>query len=173
MGQFWQKAGDVVGAIFGSNGDGKSVIGELSDVADRFIETKADKKEFQLKAQEIMHRREVQAREAAARQREQFNARIKEMEGTAKDLLQAGWIGRVIIFLRGAQRPLWGYFVAYLDYMVLSKGWEIEWASQEGAVVYVINILVLGFVFGERAIKNAAPALKSFMNSRKDRDGGK
>ena len=166
MGKFWQKAGSIVGSIFGANGDGKSVIGELSDVADRFIQTNEEKAEFKLKAQEIIHRREMQAQEAEARQREQFNTRIKEMEGTAKDLLQAGWIGRVIIFLRGAQRPLWGYFVAVLDYQVLSNSWEVNMDGREGAIIYAINLLVLGFLFGERAIKNAAPAIKSFMKSR-------
>ena len=167
MGKFWQKAGDVVGAIFGSNGDGKSVIGELSDVADRFIETKADKKEFQLKAEEIMHRREVQAREAEARQREEFNKRIKDLEGTASDLNQAGWPGRVVLFFRGLQRPLWGFLTLFIDIQVFSQAWKITEGSLQETAFLAVNILVLGFLFGERAVKNVMPFISQYLEKRK------
>lgn len=157
----------MVGAIFGANGDGKSVIGELSDVADRFIETKADKNEFQLKAQEIMHRREVQAREAEARQREEFNQRIKDLEGTASDLNQAGWLGRVVLFFRGLQRPLWGFLTLFIDIQVFSQAWEIQEGSLQETAFFAVNVLVLGFLFGERAIKNVMPFISQYFEKRK------
>ena len=107
----------------------------------------------------------------ALEQDAEFNKRIKEMEGTASDLIQAGWLGKVILFFRGMQRPLWGYSVLVLDFMIFSGKWKLpEISVAAGDVVsgadvesafWWINFLVLGFLFGERATKNVMSQLKS------------
>lgn len=82
--------------------------------------------------------------------------RIAKLEGTATDLLQLPVVGRFIMFLRGCQRPIWGFATLYLDFL-----WFTEWKltdRQETALI-VINVLVLGFLFGERTIKNLEPLL--------------
>lgn len=94
----------------------------------------------------------------------EFDQQIKDMEGTAADLKQAGWPGRVILFLRGAQRPIWGFFVMVLDFMVFSGKWKLATLTAAAGLdvtsaFWVINFLVLGFLFGERAAKNVLPLL--------------
>ena len=87
----------------------------------------------------------------------EFNKRITDLEGTASDLKSIPIIGPILLFLRGAQRPVWGFATIYLDYKVFSAGWNFDDGSQAGAAFYIINILVLGFLFGERAIQNVLP----------------
>lgn len=100
-----------------------------------------------------------------------FQKRIREMEGTASDLKSAGALGKVVLFLRGVQRPLWGFSLLYLDFMVFSGKWELQpslggiAASVAGnlpsleSTFWMINMLVLGFLFGERALKNILPTI--------------
>lgn len=89
----------------------------------------------------------------------EFNTRIKDMEGTAKDLKSISFIGPIVIFLRGCQRPVWGYSTLYMDLMVFSDKWKSLSETQESAL-WIINLLVLGFLFGERAIKNLMPLIE-------------
>ena len=113
---------------------------------------------------------ELKLLELAREQDEEFNTRIKEMEGTAKDLQQFGLFGKIIVFLRGAQRPIWGYTVMLMDVMVFSGKWNLAELSQTvgnttvgtniESAFWLINFLVLGFLFGERAMKNVLPLMK-------------
>jgi len=89
----------------------------------------------------------------------EYNQRIKDLEGTAKDLKSIPIIGPIVIFLRGCQRPIWGYSTLYIDVMVFSGDWDSLSDTQESAL-WVINLLVLGFLFGERAVKNLAPLIE-------------
>lgn len=108
--------------------------------------------------------------ELANEQDKEFNRRITAMEGTAKDLQQFGFIGKLLILLRGSQRPLWGFTVLYMDIKIFSGEWKLVELSQtmgEASIYlnlqssfWLINFLVLGFLFGERAMKNVAPLLK-------------
>ena len=130
----------------------------------------AEKAKIQAAIIEATREHEMELLKFAKEQEEEFNRRIIEMEGTAKDLSQFGWFGRVIIFLRGAQRPLWGYSVLVMDFMVFSGRWDLEkFAADIGnnavgsnisSAFWVINFLVLGFLFGERAMKNVLPLFK-------------
>jgi len=88
----------------------------------------------------------------------QFNKRINDHEGTANDLKQMPVIGSIVLFLRGVQRPAWGFFTMYLNFV-----WFVQnpvWTEQQESAVMVINILVLGFLFGERAVKNLSPIIE-------------
>jgi hypothetical protein len=96
----------------------------------------------------------------------EFNKRISDLEGTASDLKSIPIIGPILLFLRGAQRPFWGFATIYLDYQVFSKGWNLDPGSQAGSAFYVINLLVLGFLFGERAIQNVLPYMTQFKGTK-------
>lgn len=88
---------------------------------------------------------------------------VKDMDGTIGDLDQACWMGRIVMFLRGAQRPIWGYFVGFIDFMVFSKKWDIVGNQQMESAFWVINFLVLGFLFGEQVIKNVVPLVNEMV----------
>ena len=63
---------------------------------------------------------------------------------------------------------VWGFAVLYADMMWFSGKWGVMTAQQESAL-WVINLLVLGFIFGERAVANLAPVISDMMSRR----GGK
>ena len=112
-------------------------------------------------------KREENAHKAAGEAERNLTDRISKLEGTAKDLLQMPYIGRLIIFLRGAQRPMWGYGTLYMDFQVFSQTWPIQPGPVEVAF-WTINFLVLGFLFGERAIKNVAPLVLQLLGRGKN-----
>ncbi|WP_019530646.1 hypothetical protein [Dasania marina] len=89
--------------------------------------------------------------------------RITQLEGSASDLLRIPLLGTLIIFLRGCQRPLWGFATLYLDFKWFSQ-WDLD--EQQQTALIVINVLVLGFLFGERAIKNVMPLINDFIKKR-------
>ena len=91
---------------------------------------------------------------------EMYENRIRDMEGTAGDLKTIPIIGPIIIFMRGMQRPVWGFSVLYLDCMVFSGEWVIADGSRQDTAFLIINLLVLSFLFGERAIKNLSPLIE-------------
>lgn len=88
--------------------------------------------------------------------------RIAQLEGTAADLKAVPILGNVMLMARGAQRPLVGYGTMYLDYMVFSGAWKLADGVQNNAF-FLINLLVLAFLFGERAIKNLAPLITDML----------
>lgn len=90
--------------------------------------------------------------------------RISQLEGTASDLKSVPFVGPMVLFLRGLQRPLWGYATLFMDYMWFSE-WPTLTSKQESALM-AINILVLGFLFGERAIKNVMPLITKLFEAK-------
>lgn len=117
-----------------------------------------DKANLEIAIKQQVHSQSVELLDMAMQEREQFNKRIHSHEGTAKELQQFGVVGKVIVFLRGCQRPFWGYGTLYIDFMWFSGQWKGMTEQQESAL-WVVNLLVLGFLFGERAVKNVAPAI--------------
>lgn len=95
-----------------------------------------------------------------------LNQRIREQEGTASDLKSIPILGHIVLFLRGVQRPAWGFFTMYLDYEWLVSSTDTYTDQQQTALI-VINILVLGFLFGERTIKNLTPLILQVFGSKK------
>lgn len=131
---------------------------DAASIVDRFVQTKDEKSEIKRALIELAHKQEMEVQEKIFEAEHEFNERIKDMEGTAKDLNQSGWAGKFVLFLRGAQRPLWGYAVIYMDFMIFSGRWAIpEENPQLQNAFWIINFLVLGFLFGERAVKNVGP----------------
>jgi len=149
---------------FVSGGIGEKIVETIQgQLPPRMSE--ADKKKVEEAVRQAARQHEVQLLALAQSEEQEFNNRIRDLEGTANDLNSAGIFGRIIIFLRGAQRPLWGYFVLILDIMVFSGKWQLAGKEAGGLdlvnVFWVINLLVLGFLFGERAMRNVLPIVQS------------
>lgn len=126
-----------------------------------------EKAEAEMAYQAFMHGQQMDVARLANDAEKEFNDRIKTMEGTAADLKTIPIIGHLIIFLRGTQRPAWGVFVLYADYQVFSKAWDLSGDPQLRSMLFAVNILVLGFLFGERAVKNILPFVKEFLGVKK------
>ena len=110
--------------------------------------------------------RDIAANKAMAEAEKSINERIAAHEGTAKDLMALPLVGRVIIFARGCQRPVWGFGVMWADFQWFSGAWG-QLSQQQESALWVINLLVLGFLFGERAIKNVMPFVSAYLGKGK------
>ena len=119
--------------------------------------TPQQKADAELKIQQFLHQKQLDANNILNESANQLNQRINEQEGTAKDLKAIPVLGSFIIFLRGVQRPLWGFATLYID-----NRWFFgngEFTEQQQTAMIAINVLVLGFLFGERTIKNLEPTI--------------
>lgn len=123
--------------------------------------TPQQKAEAKLKLEEFLHRKHMETSGLLQEAANQLDKRISDQEGTAKDLKSIPIVGHIIIFLRGCQRPAWGFLVMYLDFMWLTSG-SPEYTDQQGVALICINLLVLSFLFGERTVKNIEPFLIRF-----------
>lgn len=121
--------------------------------------TDQQKAAINLEIQKIEMQKQMQLNAAIAEAEKSINERISQQEGTAKDLMSLPVVGRIIIFARGCQRPAWGFATMIGDYYWLSGAWGLLTDRQESAL-FAINLLVLGFLFGERAVKNVAPFIQ-------------
>ena len=152
-------------ADFFSGGLGSAIV---DGVKSYFPPSMSDQEKAEL-SERINREANIQANEAARivnEERAEFNQRIQDMEGTASDLKSIPFFGPIVIFLRGCQRPVWGYATLYMDFMVFSGRWKALSEMQESAL-WVINLLVLGFLFGERAVKNIMPLVAQYFKGGK------
>jgi hypothetical protein len=116
--------------------------------------------------EEILRAREKDQLDSAISLAENLNQRIAAYEGTASDLKAMPYVGPLLLVARGAQRPVWGYATIWLDYQVYSGAWVIRQDQPElTAAFYIINFLVLGFLFGERALVNLLPVIESLLTT--------
>ncbi len=115
---------------------GKTVINKL-------FRDKAS--ESELKQLELEY--EVQMAAEARKENSDFRRFITDYEGKAKD------VPAPIVYLRSSVRPLMTYLVGYFDYLFFSGG--LEWTTQQGKLLFSINLLCLGFWFGEKALKKS------------------
>lgn len=142
-------------------------------VAQLHVDMKDDEKErLKLVACHVIDRYKFNLLKLAQEEQNDFNDMVKNMEGTASDLDGAGFLGKIVIFLRGAQRPIWGFAVLWLDIKVFSGGWCLYAYGEAKSYVpiqgmdiqsafWLINFLVLGFLFGERALRNVMPLFQA------------
>ena len=161
---------------FLSGGIGEKIVDTVKD----YFPPKLSESE-RLKLEEVIRKasreHELKLLQLAQEEQALFDQRIREMEGTAKDLQKFGKLGEIVVFLRGMQRPIWGFFVLYLDYAVFMQNkWPnaatTEIAKDVGldfqSAFWMINFLVLGFLFGERAMRNVLPLLQRKMGGNND-----
>lgn len=173
---FFSSVGDFL-----SGAAGGDVIKLGAKVVNKFMKQFPDKlsekerAELEIIIADAEHTRNIELLQLAKAQDEQFNNRIRDLEGTAKDLSQFGMIGRILILLRGTQRPLWGFSVLIMDYKVFSGDWvlsdplltrTVATSMTQESAFWIINFLVLGFLFGERAIRNIMPMVQAFTTKR-------
>lgn len=121
--------------------------------------------ELNLQLERLELQRAAQTNTAIASAEQAMNERIRLYEGTAADLKTMPVLGPIMLFLRGAQRIVWGFATLYLDWMWFAE-WEPLTQKQEAALL-VINFLVLGFLFGERAVKNVSPMIAEIFRAKR------
>lgn len=142
-------------------------IGQLAfDVAQKYFPpgmSDAQKENLRLAFDNLELERTRQADSAALEAEQAQTQRIRELEGSASDLAKIPVLGALVLFLRGCQRPLWGFATLWLDWCWFT-GWDLS-EKQETALV-VINLLVLGFLFGERAVRNVSPMIAEVFRAR-------
>lgn len=115
------------------------------------------KAEIELKVQDLLNKKQIEANRVLSDATIQLDRRIAEQEGTASDLKSIPILGHVIIFLRGLQRPVWGFGTMWMDYKWFFCG--SSFTDQQQTAMIIINVLVLSFMFGERAVKNLEPLI--------------
>lgn len=120
--------------------------------------------ELQIKLGELEQLKTQQASQLIMDAENNLTQRIATLEGSAQDLRAIPFVGPLVIFLRGLQRPVWGYMTLYIDVMWFSGKWKME--DQQESAMWIINLLVLGFLFGERAIQNLAPLISELMQKK-------
>lgn len=142
---------------------GKLAEGAMDLIKGRFPSkmSEADEKGLEMDLLSLNNNHVKDLEVIANQDRAEYNTRIKEMEGTAADLKTIPIIGPIIIFLRGMQRPVWGFATLFMDFKWFSGGWALD--EQQTNAMYLINLLVLGFLFGERAIKNLEPLIMKIL----------
>ncbi|WP_444901696.1 hypothetical protein ACJJIG_21200 [Microbulbifer sp. SSSA007] len=142
-------------------------IGKLAfDVAQKYFppsmsEAERSKARMDFESMELQRAREADA--AALEAEKAHTERVRILEGSANDLKSIPLLGPVVLFLRGCQRPFWGFATIYLDWLWFSE-WDLT-EKQETALI-VINFLVLGFLFGERAVRNVMPMITEAFRAR-------
>ncbi|MCK4443813.1 MAG: hypothetical protein KAW09_04670, partial [Thermoplasmata archaeon] len=77
-----------------------------------------------------------------------FRQFVVDYEGAAKD------VPRFIVVFRSSIRPLFTCLVGYFDWIFFT-GSTTSWHPDAITFLKAVNILVLGFWFGERALKNS------------------
>jgi hypothetical protein len=128
--------------------------------------TMEQKLNIQIQLNTIEVQRQTAANAAQQEAEKDLNDRIAMYEGTASDLKSLPLLGNVMLFLRGAQRPVWGFACLYLDYGVFSGLWKLTDPMVSNAF-WVVNFLVLGFLFGERAVMNVMPFITNMIAAKK------
>ena len=133
--------------------------------------TPEQKANIALAAQNIELARSVETNKAIAQAEADITSRIAQLEGTAADLKTIPVLGPIMLFLRGAQRPVWGFGTLWLDFQVFSGAWSLDNAIQNNTF-WIINFLVLGFLFGERALMNVMPLFTELMKAKNPTTSG-
>lgn len=117
---------------------------------------------------DMLHSQQMDLVSAAHEDEQQFNERTIALEGTASDLKSIPFVGAIIIFMRGAFRPGFAYSTLYWDWLYFASG--MEWTERRETLLLAINLLVLVFFFGERAMKNVMPLIVKVFAAKGARD---
>lgn len=153
---------------------GGGIVSTITDTVKAYFPpsmSEVEKSELAARIREAEHKREIELMQLANEADREVTNRAAELEGTASDLKSLPFVGSIIIFIRGCQRPMWGLFTMYMDWKVFSGGWNIQLSAENGwtphgLAFWTVNLLVLGFLFGERTVKNLLPLVTQFMATR-------
>lgn len=122
--------------------------------------TKEQETKLKASIEKEVHRQELEMIQVLSMIQTGYQNFVKEMEGTAKDLLKLPVLGRIMLFVRGSQRPVWSVVTLIMDINVFSGNWVLPKDTPVEAAFYLLNLLVLFFIFGERAIINIMPLVE-------------
>lgn len=154
---------DKVASLFGG-----SLVDSVIKAVEKYLPpdmSPAEKASMEIELQRMAFDRQKQAEAMMADAERRVTERISLLEGTATDLRAVPVIGPIMLFMRGAQRPVWGFATMWADGMWFSGQWGALSQQQESAL-WLINMLVLSFLFGERAVSNLAPLVSEFIAKR-------
>ncbi|MBA1331996.1 hypothetical protein QQ73_13010 [Candidatus Endoriftia persephone str. Guaymas] len=156
-----------------------SIVGNVMEkglkIAERYFPpdmSDAEKAKIKLQIRAVEEREKERAEKYLLEATQALTDRIAQLEGTASDLKSVPVVGPLMLFLRGSQRVAWGFGVLYMDLQVFSGAWKLGQMDAGDQVVdlagafWIINLLVLGFLFGERAIKNLMPLFERLLSSK-------
>ena len=132
------------------------LAGKIIDYFPRDM-SQEEKLEMEIKLKSLLHEKEMMTHEVLNEAAIQLDKRISQQEGTASDLKSIPVLGSIMLFLRGVQRPAWGFGAMVMDYKWFFGAYTFN--EQQQTAMIVINFLVLGFLFGERTIKNLEPLI--------------
>lgn len=116
------------------------------------------KQQMEIVVKDMLHKQQMDLVQAARDDEQMFNERTVAMEGTAKDLQAIPYVGAIVIFARGMFRPAFSYMTGYIDWLYFSTDTS-GWSEQQQTLLLAMNLLVLVFFFGERAMKNVMPLI--------------
>ncbi len=116
-------------------------------------------KNISLKIESLIDKQTSDIKIARANLKAEIDSRIQALASSTKDLEKVPVVGTLGLFIRGMQRPIWTLSLLYVDLKVLSNSWTITAGSQVESVFWLLNLLILGFLFGERAVKNVMPVI--------------
>lgn len=158
---------DILGGLAKALGGG-DVFSTIIDTVKEYVPSAEKKLELQLKVQAIANDHQLKVLEATNEAEKTFNEKIAQYEGTAADLKAVPILGPVMLFARGSVRPLFCFYTLYMDYMVMSGMWNLEQGPVRGNVFVIMNTLVLGFHFGERALQNIMPLITNMVVAKQE-----
>lgn len=157
---------NILDAITGGT---SGAVGGIASTAMTAIEkyfppsmSEQDKANVQLALDNMELQKAVQVQAQISAAEKEVDDRIAMYEGSASDLKGIPYLGAFMLFLRGSQRPVWGFVVMYLDYGVFSGMWKLTDPVVSNAF-WILNFLVLGFLFGERAVMNVMPFITNMI----------
>lgn len=153
--------GGVVNTLTGG------LANKIIDTAEKYFPpdmNPTQKAQFGLAMKNLEMEKTAQANQAAADAEKRVTDRIASLEGTANDLKAIPYVGAFVIFLRGCQRPIWGFATMYFDYQWFES--NATYTEQQQKALLFLNVMVLVFLFGERSIKNVLPIVASYFGKK-------
>jgi len=96
----------------------------------------------------LAHDFELFALQETTKQDGIFRDFVLQYEGAAKD------VPKIVVLFRSMIRPVFTCAVGYFDYIFFT-GNTTSWAPEAIGLLKAVNVIVLAFWFGERAVKNS------------------
>ncbi|OEU65196.1 MAG: hypothetical protein BBJ57_05790 [Desulfobacterales bacterium PC51MH44] len=121
--------------------------------------TDVEKKDVSAKVEQLLEQQLCDLKVAGVELENEVNQKVEKLAQTTKDLEKIPFLGSIGLFLRGMQRPIWGFALLYIDLKVLSGSWKLPSGSETESAFWLLNLLILGFLFGERAVSNVMPMI--------------
>lgn len=121
-----------------------AVINLVNTGIDKFLPDKMSESEKENLKKEMALHAAVESRKTNS----EFRQFVLSYEGAADDVPKA------IVIIRSLIRPLFTILIGYIDWKYFS-GPDNQWSPDSVSMLKAINIIVLGFWFGERALQRS------------------